>query len=618
MKKSLLKNFILTALAAGTFAFSGAADAAVQINPIPNLSQDFIKGADVSMLPEMESLGAKFYDIDGTQMDALQIMKNHGINWIRVRIWNNPQDGPGGGGNTSEERAIELAKRAKALGLKVLVDFHYSDWWADPGKQITPKAWAKHSKEQLVKDVYDYTSKVLKDFRAAGVEPQMIQIGNEVKSGMLWPIGKLPSTDGDKAFADLMRSGLKAVRDLDPDHNIKLMVHLPDGGDSAFYQSFFDSLIKKHGVNDFDIIGLSYYPFWHGTLDQLQTNLDNTSKRYGKDVIVVETAFGYTNENFDSQKNCYGKPEEKIGGFRSTVQGQASGLRAVMERLANVPNGRGTGMFYWEPDWYAVEGAGWKTGEGNEWDNLAMFDKNGRALESWNVYTDVSDPNGTYSEPTVTEIESCQVIGGVDVPVSLPDKVMVTYSDDHAENHAVTWTDPKPVYSSVGDYTVKGSIQDLGKSVECRIKVIKKANLLVNSDFEKVTLDGWEVKGDKGAVNVVSKAGDSLGQGALHYWADKPFSFTASQKVTGLKPGRYTAAVSTQGGGGQEEYRLFIIGDDGKKQTMDIKDTGWNQWKPYEIKDIEIKKGTAVVGIEMKAHAGEWGSADNFELYLQE
>ena len=619
MRKNNLKALVLSALAAGTLAFGmPASEAAIQVNPIPNLRQDFIKGADVSMLPEMEKLGAKFYDVDGRQMDELQIMKNHGINWIRVRIWNNPQDGPGGGGNTDESRAIELTQRAHKLGLKVLVDFHYSDWWADPGKQVTPKAWAKDDEKQLVKDVYDYTNKVVKNFQQAGAEPEMIQVGNEVKSGMLWPIGKLPSTDGNKAFSELMASGLKAVRDADPDRSIKLMVHLPDGGDNAFYQSFFNSLIKDHGVNDFDIIGLSYYPFWHGTLDQLSTNINDVSARYNKDVIVVETAFGYTNQNFDSMKNCYGPNEEQIGGFRSTVQGQASGLRAVMERLANVPNGRGTGMFYWEPDWYAVNGAGWKTGEGNEWDNLAMFDNNGKALESWDVYKAVSDKNGKVVTPTVKEIDKSYVTGGVGVPVSLPDKAYVTYTDDHAEKLAVIWKTPNPTFAKVGTYQVKGTVAGINKPVTCEVKVIKKANLVRNGNFEKVNLDGWTITGDKGAVNAVSKAGDSLGQGSMHYWADKAFAFTVSQDFTGLKDGKYTVAVSTQGGGGQASYKLFVIGDNGQKQTVDIKDVGWNKWQTVEIKDVVVKNGKATIGAEMQANAGNWGSLDNFEFYLQE
>lgn len=620
MKKSMLRGLVLSAIAAGTFAFSAqSTEAAVQINPINNISSDFIKGADVSMLPEMEKLGAKFYDTDGTQMDELQIMKNHGVNWIRLRIWNNPKEGPGGGGNTDEARALEMTKRAKALGMKVLIDFHYSDWWADPGKQVTPKAWQGHSKDQLVKDVYNYTKKVMQNFQKAGVQPEMIQIGNEVKSGMLWPIGQLPSKDGDKAFSELMASGLKAIRDCDPDHKTKLMVHLPDGGDNAFYRNFFDTLINKNGVGDFDVIGLSYYPFWHGPMANLRQNLNDISARYNKDVIVVETAFGYTNENFDNNKNCYGPDEERIGGFRSTVQGQASGLRAVMEALADVPNGRGTGMFYWEPDWYAVDGAGWKTGEGNEWDNLAMFDKNGKALDSWDVYKDVSDKNGKVVQATVKDVDEASVHGSAGQVLELPDKIRVTYTDDHAENMPVKWEKVNPVYNEVGNYTVKGTVEGINKPTVCNISVIKKPiNLVKNADFEKVTLDNWTITGDKGAIDAISKAGDSLGQGSMHYWSDKAFAFKATQEITGLKDGKYTVAVSTQGGGGQFKYQLFVVGDNDKMQSVNIKDDGWNHWQTWEIKDVEVKNGKATIGVIMEATPGNWGSLDNFEFYRQD
>ena len=619
MKKKTLKAMVLAALAAGTFALAPSADAAVQVNPIPNLPENFIKGADVSMLPEMEALGAKFYDVDGTEMDELQIMKNHGINWIRLRIWNDPKAGPGGGGNTDEARAIEMTKRAHALGLKVLIDFHYSDWWADPAKQFTPKAWENDTEDQLVQHVHDYTKQVVEDFQQAGCEPEMIQIGNEIKNGMLWPIGKLPSSDGDKAFSRLMDAGLKAVREADPDRSIQLMVHLPDGGDNALYQRFFDSL-KKNGVTDFDVIGLSYYPFWHGTLDQLQANLDDISARYDKDVIVVETAFGYTNENFDNMKNCYDENMERIGGFRSTVQGQATGLRAVMERLANVPNGRGTGMFYWEPDWYAVPGAGWKTGEGDEWDNLAMFDKNGKALESWDVYKDVSDKNAKTVAPTFKEVDSIAVEGGLGAPVQLPATVRVTFSDDHSENLPIAWQDAAPVFQKTGDQSVKGSVTVDGKAIPVKgtVHVIKKVNLVKNGDFDDSgSLDGWTVTGDTGAMDVVSKGGDALGKSAMHYWSDKAFHVTATQSFTGLKDGKYTVKVLTAGGGGQNAYQLFIE-TNGQKKAVDIKDTGWNKWQPTEIRDVEVKDGKAIIGVTLDAPAGTWGSLDNFEFYRQE
>ncbi len=366
----------MSALTASLLCFGNTMEAAVQVNPIPGLSPEFIKGADVSMLPELEKLGAKFYDNDGTAMDELAIMKKHGVNWIRVRIWNNPEYGIGGGGRTDEARALELAKRAKALGLKVLVDFHYSDGWADPNQQHTPHVWQGHSEQQLVKDVYEYTQKVVNDFKAQGTLPDMIQIGNEVKCGMLWPAGKLPSLDNGAAFAELMQSGLKAVRDIDP--AIKLMIHLPDGGDNKLYWQFFDQLIMENGVNDFDVIGLSYYPFWHGSLDTLQKNMDAISTRYNKDVVIAETAYGFTLDNYDNESNHYAKSQELLSGFCATPQGQASGLRAVMDHVNNIPDKHGLGMFYWEPDWIAYPGAGWKDGAGNNWENTApVYTANG-------------------------------------------------------------------------------------------------------------------------------------------------------------------------------------------------------------------------------------------------
>jgi len=615
MKKGKLTRCILGALLAGALTFTAApGEAAVQVNPIPGISANFIKGADLSMVPTLEANGAQFKDVDGTPKDVLQIFKEHGVNWVRFRIWNDPKMG---GGDTDEAKALAMTKRAKALGLKVLIDFHYSDFWADPAKQAKPQAWEDHDKDQLVKDVYDYTAKVLKDFQAQGTQPDMIQVGNEIMNGMMWPEGKFPGNDNGKELARLVQAGLQAIHDNDPKHEIKTMIHLADGGNNWIYQNFFNALINDNKVNDFDVIGLSYYPFWHGTLDDLSNNINDISKRYNKDVIVVETAFGYTNENFDKMPNAYGAAEERIGGFRSSVQGQASGLRAVMERVTRVPDHHGLGMFYWAPEWYAVPNAGWKNGEGNEWDNLAMFDNNGRALESMDVWNDVSNPNGKTVTPTFKEVEVPTVIGNIGVPVQLPKKVLVTYSDDHTQEMDVNW-EKAPTYSKLGTYKVKGTIAALKQPVTAQVKVIKKVNLFKNPGLEDVTLNGWTVEGDTAAVNAISKAGDSLGKGSLHYWADHAFKIKVSQSFKNLKPGKYTVRVSTQGGGGQSSYKLFVQGDNGKMQTTDIKDTAWNKWNTVEIKDVEIKGGTATAGVMMDGAAGNWGTMDNFEFFLQE
>lgn len=622
MKKSKLRAFILSAIIAGSAAFAvSSAAAAVQINPIQGLSNDFIMGADISMLPEIERLGGKFYD-NGKEEDCLKILKAHGVNWIRVRIWNNPYvNGPEGvgGGNTDEAKALSMAARAKAMGMKVLVDFHYSDWWADPGKQTKPEAWKNDNAQQLAKDVYKYTFKVIKDFNDKGLTPDMVQIGNEVKSGMLWPEGKLPSKDGDADFSNMIRQGLKAVRDNDPQHKIKLMVHLPDGGDNAFYRNFFDSLIIKNKVNDFDIIGLSYYPFWHGTMDAVENNMNDISVRYNKDVIIVETAFGYTNENFDKQKNVYGPNEERIGGYRSTVQGQATGLHDVIERVVKVNNKRGLGIFYWEPDWIPTPGAGWKTGEGDEWDNLTLFDNKGNALDSIDTFNLVKEMQNKTIEPKAVFAETIQVTGGVGANVTLPQNVTVAYSDDSTKELPIVWDDAAPLYNTAGTYEVTGKIAAMAAPVKAEINVINKVNLVKNGNFETGTLDGWSINGAQASVvNIEKTAGNVRDKSAMHYWSDKAFAFNASQSFTSLKDGKYTVSCWTQGGGGESSYQLFIDGYGGEKQVVDIKDDGWNKWHQYVIKDVEIKNGQATIGVDMKGAAGDWGSVDDVEFYLQE
>lgn len=613
MKKNL-KALVLGTIAAGLLWGAPPAEAAVQVNPIPDLPADFIKGADLSMVPELEKIGIKFKDVDGTPADAITIAHNHGVNWVRVRIWNDPTARkPMSGGKTDEARALEIAKRAKALGMKVLVDFHYSDGWADPGQQYVPKAWEKDTKDQLVKDVYDYTLKVVKDFQAQGTTPDMIQVGNEVKYGMMWPIGKLDEGSDGKDFADLMAAGLKACRDADP--AIKLMVHLPDGGSNELYRSFFDQLITQNGVNDFDIIGFSYYPFWHGPLDTFQKNLNDVAARYNKDVVVAETALGFTLDNYDNTSNHYAAADERASGFCATVQGQATGLREIMNVVNNVPNHRGIGMFYWAPDW--VAGLGWEEGAGNNWENLAMFDKHNQALESWDVYKAVSDASLPTVAKKVADIDEMEVRTSAGIPVVLPEQVCVTFTDDSMEILPVTWSQASPVtFDANGDYYVKGRIAKTGTSVECAVTVEDKANLLKNGDFETMSLDNWKVEGNSW-FRTNSEPGSAQGKCAMHYWTKTAFNFNVSQEVTGLLDGTYTLEVETQGKGDAKSYNLYVITADGQKQTAPIKDSGWNVWSTTKIANIEVKGGKVTVGLEQDARPDNWGTIDNVKFYRQ-
>lgn len=594
-------------------------EAAIQVNPIDGLDANFIKGADISILKEIELKGGKYYD-NGVEKDCLDILQQHGINWVRLRIWNHPvvNGVEVGGGNTDEAKALELAERAKARGMKVLLDFHYSDFWADPGKQNKPAAWANHDAKQLEKDVYDYTSKVMKVFAEKGIMPDMVQIGNELNNGMLWPEGKLVSKEGYKNLAAMIRQGLKAVRDHDPDRSVKLMVHLANGGDNALYRSFFDSLIVENKVNDFDVIGLSYYPFWHGKLERLANNMNDVSARYDKDVVVVETALGFTNEGYDAQKNAYGPNEERLGGYKSSVQGQATGLRDIMDAVAKVNNKRGAGIFYWAPDWIPTPGVGWKHGEGNEWENLAMFDFNGNALASLDVFNLVSDPKNKFVQAKIKALEPASVTGSIGTPTVLPKVVSAVFTDDSVKELPILWDEEAPVYENVGIYHVNGTVLGTNLKAAANISVIKKVNLVKNGDFETGDLRQWGIKGDAAAVNTANSAGDVLGKSALHYWSDKAFHFTATQTISGLKNGRYTLSGWSQGGGGEASFTLFASLFGGDQAAVQVKNDGWNQWHQWVVKDIEVKNGEVTVGIDVEGNPGNWGSFDDVAFYPQE
>jgi len=355
------------------------------------------------MLEQIEKNGGKFYD-KGTEQDALKILKESGVNYIRLKLWNDP-DG-NGGGNSDLETIKNLAVRAEELGMKIFLNFHYSDFWADPSLQTKPEAWKDLNYSVLKDAVYNFTYQSLVELQKAGATPDMVQVGNELNNGMLWPEGKIWAKDdepvgGFAQFAELLQSGLNAVDEFsaDKEKEIKTVVHLADGGDNDLYRWFFDRLIAK-GVSNFDVIGVSYYPYWHGTFAELKNNLNDISGRYNKEVAVVETAYAFTLNNGDDLDNIVGQDQIDLvdqfdgtddGDYPASIQGQTDIVHRVMKIVNEVPNNKGIGVFYWEGDWIPVDGAGWKTGKGNAWENQAMFDFEGNALPSLNVFNRVVD-----------------------------------------------------------------------------------------------------------------------------------------------------------------------------------------------------------------------------------
>lgn len=364
---------------------------------------DFIKGMDISTLLEVERCGGRFYD-NGQEKDALTILKDYGTNAVRLRLWNDPRSEEGkpyGAGTNDLAVTMTLAKRALQLGMGFLLDYHYSDFWADPGKQFLPKAWRSYSVEQLEQAVYDYTKETLQILKKEDCFPTMIQVGNELSNGLLWPYGKVPEYKNITRFVNAGIRGVRAV-----DQEVPIMIHLDNGGNNELYRTWFDEFLKDG--EEFQIIGLSYYPFWHGTLTMLEDNMCDIAVRYGKELIVAEVSMGYTMEDYAAyeklkpaeRKSYATKPAlaEKIQ-YPMTKQGQCDFMKDFIGRLAKVPNGLGKGYFYWEPAWIPVPGSGWATPEslayikdqgpcGNEWANQALFDYNGNALPALHVVRD--------------------------------------------------------------------------------------------------------------------------------------------------------------------------------------------------------------------------------------
>ena len=365
--------------------------------------QQFIKGVDLSTLLEVLACGAKYYD-HGQEADVLNILKRYDIDSVRLRLWNDPYSADGkpyGAGTNDMDTIIKTAKKIKDAGYTLLFNLHYSDFWADPGKQFVPKAWEGMSADELETAVYEFTKKSMKKLIEEGVAPDMVQVGNELSSRLLWPYGKTPDYD---RIAKFVNSGIRGVRAVD--QKVPIMIHLDNGGNNALYREWFDHFME-HG-EEFQIIGLSYYPFWHGSLDALEQNMNDIAVRYNKDVVVAEVSMGFTMEDYaayeklepQDRKGYATKPElvAKIE-YPMTKVGQADFMQDFMTRVANVADDHGKGFYYWEPAWIPVAGSGWATKEGlayikdkgpcgNEWANQALFDYDGNALPALEVIRD--------------------------------------------------------------------------------------------------------------------------------------------------------------------------------------------------------------------------------------
>ena len=384
----------------------GPEDSDVYVEPIPDISDEFIRGMDASSVLVEEKSGVKYYNFEGEEQDVFMTLAQAGVNYIRLRVWNDPYDEDGngyGGGNNDVATAIELGKRATKYGMKVCIDFHYSDFWADPKRQHAPKAWEGMTVEEKCDALYEFTKESLSEMLDAGVDVGMVQIGNEINYGMA---GERSASD----VVELLKAGSKAVRETaeSQKQDIKIVVHYTRITQPGNLYMLIKNLVDEE--LDFDIIGLSFYPFWDGTMENMQTVVKNIQEKYDKEVIIAETSYCYTSEDGDGSGNSLKGTNDLVKGYDASVQGQTSMIRDV---FAAANEAGATGVFYWEGTWIPVGeatednsaiwekyGSGWASSYASDydpedaglyyggcsWDNQAFFDFDGHPLASLNVF----------------------------------------------------------------------------------------------------------------------------------------------------------------------------------------------------------------------------------------
>ena len=613
------------------------------VSKVENLPEDFIMGMDASCVPSLEAGGVKYYDHDGNEKDVYQILAENGVNYIRVRIWNDPFDAGGngyGGGNCDIDNAVEIGKRAAEYGMKLLVNFHYSDFWADPAKQMVPKAWKGMSIDAKSEALYQYTKDCLRKLVDAGVDVGMVQVGNETNGAMCGESSS--SLNGWKKITQLLNAGAKAVREVCP--NALVAVHFANPEKVTNYESYSKNL--DYYQVDYDVFASSYYPFWHGTLDNLSEVLSKIATTYGKKVMVAETSYAFTAEDTDFYGNTIGEGGGIVKDYPFTVQGQANLVRNVIDTMVNKTT-NAIGVFYWEGTWissggenyeenlalWEKHGSGWASSYAKEYDpddagqwyggcsvdNQAFFDAEGHALESLKVFALVRE--GNVVENKADAIEDVNLIFDLNGDIALPTTVNAVMSDNSKKEIPVQWhnVDIEAMKAGgVAKYTIKGTAG--GMSATCYVSMVEY-NFLENWSFEEGET-GWTATaiGKFDELKIEDKVTDSLtGTKHYHFWGAgvNVVEFTLEQTVKNLKSGKYNYTISTMGGdGGETEIYAYVKIGGEIVYKADTAITVYNEWHTVTIEGIEYTEGdTIAVGIYVKcAGPNAWGKIDDAML----
>lgn len=616
-------------------------DSTIHVQKVENLKDDFILGMDASSVISEEASGVKYYNYDGTEQDVYKTLSDSGINYIRVRIWNDPynKDGKGyGGGNCDINTAVAIGKRATKYGMKLLVNFHYSDFWADPSKQMCPKAWEGMNITEKSEALYKYTKESLQKLYDNKIDVGMVQIGNETN-------GKLSGEKTWMNICTLLSSGSKAVREVYK--NALVAVHFANPEKVTNYEDYGFRL-NYYNV-DYDVFGSSYYPYWHGTLANLSSVLSNIANKYDKKTMVLENSYAYTTEDSDYYGNTISDGGTIEKPYPFTVQSQANQVRDVIDTIANKTK-NGIGYCYWEGTWISVGGSsydenkvkwenygsGWaasyakdydpndagKYYGGNAVDNQAFFNKEGKPLESLKVFNLVKYGNSVALKADA--LEDTTIICDLNGTIKLPEQINAVMNDNSRTLVPVTWNitneDYQTMYNGgVNKYTITGTAG--GMNAYCYVSMVEY-NFLKNYSFEDGATN-WTSKCLSSGMDELkyeNKATDSLtGSGHYHFWSANSNSveFTLEQEVTEvLHTGKYKFTISIMGGdcGTTDIYSYVKIdGVEVARQSLTI--TSYGNWDTKTITNIDYTEGsTMVVGIYVKAageNNGAWGKIDD-------
>ncbi|MDD6157314.1 MAG: glycosyl hydrolase 53 family protein [Lachnospiraceae bacterium] len=641
----------------------------INVTKVDNLSNDFIMGMDISSVVSEFKSGVTYKDFDGNTIDNVtdfcKFLKTCGVTHVRVRIWNDPYDSNGkgyGGGNNDLATAVEIARACKAADLKMLLDFHCSDFWTDPGKQQAPKDWAGYSVEQKASALQGYLTESLTTVKATGVDIAMVQVGNETTGGF---IGETDATN----MCTLFSAGAAAVHNFDS--NIKVVIHVTNPEKSNMTK--WAATLDANSV-DYDILATSYYPSWHGTFANLKSQLATVKTTYGKDVMVAETSYAFTLDETDGHENTIRQGTNDTmmceTQYPFSVQGQANYMRDLIAAVNEVG---GLGVYWWESAWITVgdttgktgdeltervdankalweaHGSGWASSysaaydpnDAGKWyggsavDNQAMFAADGSALASINVWKYVR--TGAVSVHTEVEsIDSATETIETDETYTLPDTIKVTYNSG-AVDETVTWdaADKNAIRADkAGTYVVNGTVAfskavDQGTyagqtSASVTYTLTVKAKNLIGEDrsFENGTSNftGLDTTG-KGIDGETPYDGSKC----LHWYLSSAGIGSVTYKGTGsngitLEPGAYTFEVMAQGNDG-DQVTLSVL--DHEKNSVISTGTatsmiGWANWVTPSVSFTITETTTVDLGITIGIQAGGWGTVDCMYLYQAE